>query len=134
MVRPQVAVIALAAVALGSSFWLLLDLAAVSSRSSETFGVAAFEDRYNQLRRTIKPHTVLGYASDNPTTNPTNLAEYFLTQYTLAPAIVKASTDEPLVVMNFHSTSPDRKVFQTKHLIPIQSFGSGVLLCRRDAQ
>lgn len=134
MVRHQFAVIALAALALGSGFWLLLDLIAVYSRNTETFGVAAFENRYSEFRKTITPHSVFGYISDNPANDPSNLAEYYLTQYTLAPAIIKASSDEQLVVMNFHSNSPDRALLRSKHLAPIQAFGNGVLLCRRVAQ
>jgi hypothetical protein len=134
LARHQFAVLALAAVALGSSFWLLLDLVGAYSRNSGTFGVAAFEDRFSEFRKTIAPHSVYGYLSDNPSNDPSNLAEYYLTQYTLAPAIIKPSPDEDLVVMNFHSASPDRAALQARHLVPVQTFGNGVLLCRRAAQ
>ena len=99
--------IALAALALASSFWLLLDLFSVYSQSTATFGVASFEDRFSDFRKTLAPHAVLGYLSDNPVTDPSNQAEFNLTQYTLAPAIVKPTIDEHLVVVNYHSATPD---------------------------
>ena len=123
--------IALAAIALTSSFWLLLDLVSAYSKSADTFGVSRFESRFDEFRRTLSPHAVFGYASDNPKTDPSFLAEYYLTQYTLAPAIIKASTDEPLVVLNFHTGTPDRAFLQARNLIPIQSFANGIVLCRK---
>ena len=128
MARHQFAVIALAAVTLASSFWLLLDL--ISAYSRTTFGVASFEDRFTEFRKTLTPGTVLGYLSDTPANDPSNPAEYNLTQYTLAPAIVKPSIDERLVVMNCHNGSPDPAALQARHLVPIHDFGNGVLLCR----
>ena len=134
MARHQFAVIALAAVALASSFWLLLDLISVYSRDT-TFGVAAFEDRFAEFRKTITPHTVLGYLSDNAVNDPSNQAEFNLTQYTLAPALVKPSIDEHLIVMNYHtSNAPDPVALRARHLVAIQDFGHGVLLCRNDAR
>ncbi len=133
MARHQFAVIALAAVALSSSFWLLLDLVGAYTRGAQTFGVAFFEARFDALRKTIKPHTVFGYYSDNGN-DATALAEFYLTQYTLAPAIVRPSLDEPLVVVNFHNPTPDPKLLQAKNLTAIQNFGNGVLLCHNDSR
>ena len=130
MARHQFAVIALAAVALASSFWLLLDLISVYSKNT-SFGVAGFENRFTEFRKTIKPHTELGYLSDNPPNEPSNQSEFNLTQYTLAPAIVLPSSDEPLVVMNYHSGNPpDPVMLRARHLVPIHDYGNGVLLCR----
>jgi hypothetical protein len=134
LARHQFAVIALAAVALASSFWLLLDQVSVYTRSTDTFGVASFEDRFAEFRKTLAPHTVLGYLSDNPLNDPSNQAEFNLTQYTLAPAIVKPSINEHLVVVNYHSTTMDQAALRTRHLVPIHDFGKGVLLCRNDAR
>jgi hypothetical protein len=134
LARHQFAVIALAAVALASSFWLLLDLISAYSRNTATFGVASFEDRFSEFRKTLPPHTVLGYLSDNPVNDPSNQAEFNLTQYTLAPAIVKPSIDEHLIVMNYHSSTPDPAALRARHLVPVQDFGHGVLLCRNDAR
>ena len=126
--------IALAAIALASSFWLLLDLFSVYSQSTATFGVASFEDRFSDFRKTLTPHTVLGYVSDNPVNDPSNQAEFNLTQYTLAPAIVKPTIDEHLVVMNYHSSTPDAAALTARHLTVLRDFGHGVLLCRNDTR
>jgi hypothetical protein len=134
LARHQFAVIALAALALASSFWLLLDLISVYTRNTATFGVASFEDRFSEFRKTLGPQTVLGYLSDNPVNDPSNQTEFNLTQYTLAPAIVKPSTDERLVVVNYHSGTQDSAALRARHLVPIHDFGKGVLLCRNDAR
>ena len=130
MVRHQLAVIALAAIAVCSTSWLLLDiLGAVAHQRA--FGVDAFESRFDQFRKTIQPHAEFGYVSDNPSKDPSARAEFYLTQYTLAPAIVKNTADERLVIVNFHSTKLYPKLLTDNKLIQIQDFGNGVLLCRR---
>jgi hypothetical protein len=134
LVRHQFAVIALAALALASSFWLLLDLISVYTRTTATFGVASFEDRFSEFRKTLEPHTVLGYLSDNPVNDPSSQSEFNLTQYTLAPAIVKPTIDEHLVVVNYHSGTPDLAALHARRLTPLRDFGKGVLLCRNDAR
>jgi hypothetical protein len=134
LARHQFAVIALAALALASSFWLLLDLISVYSQTTATFGVASFEDRFSDFRKTLAPHTVLGYLSDNPVTDPSSQAEFNLTQYTLAPAIVRPTIDEHLVVVNYHSATPDAAGLRARHLISLRDFGHGVLLCRNDTR
>ena len=126
--------IALAALALASSFWLLLDLVSVYTRNTATFGVASFEDRFSECQKTLAPQTVLGYLSDNPVNDPSNQSEFNLTQYTLAPAIVKPSIDEHLVVVNYHSGTPDLAALRARNLSPLRDFGKGVLLCRNDTR
>jgi hypothetical protein len=131
LARHQFAVFSLAAIVLVSSFWFLLDVLGTASHATKTFGVVAFENRFNDFRKTVQPHTVLGYVSDNPPNDPSARAEFYLTQYTLAPAIVKPTADEKLVIVNYHSTQPDANLLQTNHLVSVQNFGIGVLLCRR---
>jgi hypothetical protein len=134
LARHQFAVIALAAIALASSFWILLDLVSAYSHDTATFGVASFEDRFNDFRKTIMPHSLLGYLSDNPVNDPSNQAEFNLTQYTLAPAIVMPTIDERLVVMNYHANIPDPAALRSRHLIPVHNFGNGVLLLQNDTR
>ena len=122
--------IALTAIALCSTFWALLDVLGAVSHN-QIFGVAAFERRFDELRKTVRPHTVYGYLSDNARNDPSAGAEFSLTQYSLAPAIVKATPDEPLVIVNFHAPKPDQRLLQANKLVPVENFGNGVLLCRR---
>lgn len=130
MARHKFAVIALAAIALFSTFWSLLDVLGAVSHN-QIFGVASFENRFDELRKTIRPHSVYGYLSDNAPNDPSARPEYYLTQYTLVPALVKATTQEQLVIVNFHSDKPDDKLLRVNQLAPVQNFGNGVVLCRR---
>jgi hypothetical protein len=74
---------------------------------------------------------VYGYLSDNLPNDPSALPEFYLTQYTLAPAIVKPTTAERLVIVNFHDNKPDAKLLRANGLAQVQNFGNGVVLCRR---
>jgi hypothetical protein len=131
LARHQFAVVSLAAIAIVSTFWFLLDVLGTASHNKQAFGVAAFENRFNDFRKTVQPHSVFGYLSDNPPNDPSAQAEFYLTAYTLAPAILKPSINENLVILNSHSSQPDAKLLQANHLLPVQDFGNGVLLCRR---
>ncbi len=130
MARYKFAVLSLAAIALISSFWFLLDVLGAATRRTKSFGVAAFEDRFNNLRQTVQPGAVFGYVSDTRPNDPSALAEFHLTQYTLAPAIIKPTANESLVIVNYHGKQLDPKLLQANHLRPLQSFGDGIELCR----
>ncbi len=131
MARHQFAVFALAVIALVSSFWFLLDVLGAATRTTRTFGVAAFENRFGDFPKTIQPHSVYGYLSDNPPNDPSALAEFHLTQYTLAPAIIKPSTSEDLVIVNYHSKDLDMRLLRANRLVPFRQLGTGLQLCRR---
>jgi hypothetical protein len=130
LARHTFAVIALAAVALCSTVWYLLDVLGAVSHSP-VFGVAAFENRFDELRKTVQPHSTYGYVSDNLPNDPSARPEFYLTQYTLAPAIVKPNAEALLVVLNFHETNPDVKLLRANRLELVRIFGNGVALCRR---
>lgn len=132
LARHQFVVITLAAIALVSSFWFLLDVLGTANHSKQTFGVAAFENRFNDFPKTVQPHTVYGYLSDTPANDPSSLAEFHLTQYVLAPAILRPSTHENLVIVNYHSKDLDMKLLAANHLRPLRNIGNGVALCRGD--
>lgn len=130
MGRHKFAVLSLAAIALVSSFWFLLDVLGTAAHRAPAFRVAEFENRFSGFPKTA-PNTVFGYLSDTPPNDPTALFEFHLTQYTLAPAIIKPSANEPLVVVNYHSKQLDFRLLHANHLDPYQDFGNGVALCRR---
>ncbi|OPY07421.1 MAG: hypothetical protein A4E68_01811 [Syntrophaceae bacterium PtaB.Bin095] len=56
------------------------------------------------------------------------LAQYMLTQYTLAPVIVHNSPDRPLVVGNCITGSPDPVILAKHALVPLRDFGDGLVL------
>jgi hypothetical protein len=131
LARHQFAVFSLAAIALISSFWFLLDVLGAATRTKRTFGVAAFESRFGDFPKTIQPHAVYGYLSDNPPNDPSALAEFHLTQYTLAPAVIKPSADENMVIVNYHTKDLDVRLLRANHLAPFRQLGTGLHLCRR---
>jgi hypothetical protein len=130
LARHKFAVLSLAAIALVSSFWFLLDVLGTATHAKQSFGVAAFENRFAEIRKTIRPHTVYGYLSDNPPNDPSALAEFHLTQYVLAPAIIRPSTRENLVVVNYHSKQLNGRLLMDNHLVPYLDFGNGVAVVR----
>ena len=130
MARHQVAVIALLGIAVASIFWVLLDIAGQYSSPVQSYGVDNFENRFGVLPRAVTPQTVFGYYSDNRPDDPSDQAEFYLTQYTLAPAIVVSSILERDVVANTHTANPDVKALQAKRLMMVRNFGNGILLCR----
>jgi hypothetical protein len=130
LARHQFAVFSLAAIALVSSFWFLLDVLGAATHRTQAFGVTAFENRFNDFPKPIQPHTVYGYLSDNAPNDPSALAEFHLTQYTLAPAIVRPSVTEKLVIVNYHSKQLDMRLLRANHLRPLRNVGTGVMLCQ----
>ena len=78
----------------------------------------------------MPPRAVLGYVSDNPANDTQSQAEFYLTQYALAPAIVKATTEEHFVVANFHTSSPDAAMLRSKNLTLERDFGNDVFIYR----
>jgi hypothetical protein len=130
LARHQFAILSLAAIALASSLWFLLDVLASATHRAQNFGVSAFESRFSDFPKTIQPHSVFGYLSDNSPSDPSALAEFHLTQYALAPAIVKPSVHEDLVIVNYHSKQLDMKLLVANRLRPLRGIGNGITLCR----
>jgi len=130
LARHRFAVLFLALLAILSSFWFLLDVLRTTNHRAGTFGVESYENRFDALRKIVQPHAVYGYVSDNPPGSASALAEFHLTQYTLAPAIIKPTAQERFVIVNYHAKDLDPRLLQANHLRPIASYGNGVELCR----
>jgi hypothetical protein len=126
------AVAALISLSLASSLWFLLDVITAYTylRATYAFGVPNFESRFEALHKSMPKRSVLGYVSDNPANNTQSLAEFYLTQYALAPAIIKATTEEHFVVANFHTIPPNAAMLRAKNLALVQDFGNGVFIYR----
>ena len=60
------------------------------------------------------------------------LAQYVLTQYTLAPRIVRNNPDKPLVVGNFIDGPPAPGFLEKHRLVVLKDFGDGLVLYRRE--
>jgi hypothetical protein len=128
--RHKIVVLLLGVVALASSFWFLLDVLSTAVGRTRTLSAGDFEARFANFP---KPgaDAVFGYLSDNQPNDPRALFEYHLTQYVLAPAIIKPTANMDLVVMNYHSKDLDFRLLHANHLDPYQEYGNGIALCRR---
>ena len=104
--------------------------------------VSIHERRIDQIRKVLPPAAALGYATtvvneqifldERNFRNVEFVAQYYLTQYTLAPVFVYNSPDYPLVVGNFLDGPADPGWIREKRLTPLRDFGDGVILYRRE--
>lgn len=103
-------------------------------------GVAAWESRLQPLKHALPADVrVVGYISDldlleNPSQSEvfTEIDELPLTQYSLAPLLVRPGLDEEWLIGNF--TRPEMKTYLDAQLpagYEIQSFGFGIYLIHR---
>ncbi len=72
------------------------------------------------------------FAKERAFRNVEFLAQYVLTQYTLAPLIVRNSPAMPLVVGNFLDGPPAPGFLERHGLVPLKDFGDGLVLYRRE--
>mgnify|MGYP001225597857 CR=1 FL=1 len=103
--------------------------------------VTIHEERIRQLKGYLPASGEVGYvttvgndrifADEKAFRNVEYLAQYVLTQYTLAPLIVRNSPDFPLVVGNFLDGPPAAGFLEEKGLVPLKDFGDGLILYRR---
>ena len=104
--------------------------------------VTIHEARIAQLLPQLTASGVVGYvttvendrifAAERSFTNVEFLAQYVLTQYTLAPRIVRNSPELPLVVGNFIDGPPASGFLEKNGLVPLKDFGDGLVLYRRE--
>jgi hypothetical protein len=108
----------------------------------ETDPITIHEARIAQLRPLLPPSGAVGYittvendlifAAEKSFTNVEFLAQYVLTQYTLAPRIVRNSPDLPLVVGNFIDGPPAPGFLEKNGLVVFRDLGDGLILYRRE--
>jgi hypothetical protein len=104
--------------------------------------VTIHEARIAQLKGSLPASGAVGYvttvenekifAYERALQNVEYLAQYVLTQYTLAPLIVRNSPELPLVVGNFLDGPPAPGFLEKNGLAPLKDFGDGLILYRRD--
>lgn len=111
-------------------FWILLDVAGAYSHVSASYTVQVFESRFGDLPRAATPQSVYGYFSDNRPDDPSDQAEFYLSQYTMAPAILTTSINQRDVIVNLHSAQPNLQALAARGLTVVRNFGNGILLCR----
>jgi hypothetical protein len=84
-----------------------------------------YDKRFDDLRKMLPKHGVVGYFGDSQTDQP-GVAHYYLTQYALAPLVVDNSIDHHFVVGNF--ADPNSTVPMNHDLVLVRDFGNGVIL------
>ena len=110
----------------------------------QTDPVTIHEAWIEQLKPSLPPSGAVGYvttvendrifAMEKAIKNVEYLAQYALTQYTLAPVIVRNSPDMPLVVGNFIDGPPAPGFLERHRLVPLKDFGDGLVLYRREGK
>ncbi len=125
-----------------SVFSLLAQSVRIYNGLPEKDPVTIHETRIAQLLPLLPASGAVGYvttvendrifAAERTFTNVEFLAQYVLTQYTLAPRIVRNRPDLPLVVGNFIDGPPAPGFLEKNGLVPLKDFGDGLVLYRRE--
>lgn len=82
--RVRAGVVLIMALALLSSVRLLLDWVQFDFSFVGHDDVSRFESKFEKVKDKLPPNGIIGFRSDNPD----NIAQYYQTQYTLAPVVV----------------------------------------------
>ncbi len=96
-----------------------------SLRNSPATVVQGSDHRFAALKAALPQRGVVGYTGESGT-DAVVLADYYLTQYALAPLVVDRSPNHALVVGNFPSGRPAQSPSENLRLV--KDFGNGVLL------
>lgn len=125
-----------------SVFSLLAQSIRIYADLPEKDPVTIHEARIGQLKGSLPALGEVGYvttvendrifAAERAFRNVEYLAQYALTQYTLAPLIVRNSPELPLVVGNFLDGPPPPGFLEKNGLVPLKDFGEGLILYRRE--
>lgn len=93
--------------------------------------VTIYDKRFEELRKVLPKRGLVGYVHDQ-TDELKTIQAYYLTQYALAPIMVVHGVEPELVVGNFSYSSAETEKSVPDNLIPIQNFGNGVILFRKE--
>ena len=111
------------------------DIAATENAAGEP--VAEWERRFAPLKKAM-PFTrgTVGYVSDSPVTgidyyNPDDQIEYTLTQYVMAPIIVRKGADREWVIGNFSKQGYEDWIRANPEPFEVTSLNYGVYLIHR---
>lgn len=102
--------------------------------------VTVHEERIAQLRQFLPREGNVGYvttiendkifSAEKSFSNVEFLGQYVLTQYTLAPLVVRNNPDMPVVVGNFIDGEPPSGFLEEHNLTPTRDLGDGLILYR----
>lgn len=136
--RMRVGLALVTVVVLHASLNLLYRRVVIHYHVSTDHWLAFHEQRYDRIRGIVSSYPAVGYvsavdyetavAAERSFRDVEMLAQYYIVQYTLAPTLVYYSPHYPLVIGNFLRGSPDQRVLAENRLVPIASFGDGLIL------
>ena len=142
LMRLKVGLLLLLGLTLAASLNLLYQNGKAYPDFLKTDPVTIHERRINQIKGALSGTAAVGYvtAVDNEKIffyerslkNVEFLAQYILTQYSLAPVIVYNSPDYPLVVGNYIDGSPDADFLKKNRLTSVRDFGDGLILYQKE--
>lgn len=134
--RLKIAILLLVILALFSNFKMLKEAITAGLLPLRMSGSMFFEKRFDAVRKELPSRGTIGYITDTDSgDNLKRSAEYFMTQYVLAPVIVADSVAEYSVIIgNFHVNSPDSDFINANRLRVIKNFGQGILLLERNKE
>jgi hypothetical protein len=128
--------------ALLSAFNALRQNALSYKEAPETDPVTIHENRIAQLKGFLPAPGSVGYitavenerifAAEKTFSNVEFLAQYVLTQYTLAPLVVRNSPDYPMVIGNFIDGWPAPGFLEKNGLVVHRDLGDGLVLYRKE--
>ena len=124
--RISIAIAVFAACCLLSTVQMVVKTPGPSSLKNSADTVTQGSDRrFAALKAALPERGVVGYVGESGA-DAVVLADYYLTQYALAPLVVDRSPNHPVVVGNFPSGPPAQPPQENLRLV--KDFGNGVLL------
>ncbi len=96
---------------------------------SSVDAITLYLQRFEELRKALPSHGVVGYVSDEVGDEGT--WSYHQSQYALSPIIVDRTPERETVVGNFRDPNAAQEILLENNLTVVRDFGSGVLLLTR---
>jgi len=100
----------------------------------ERDAITANERRFEELKKSLPPHGVVGYLSDLDPSTAYGIQQLYLTEYSLAPLQVASSSDQAIVVGNFSDVSVAPAMAARNGLRIARDFGNGAMLLVRGGE
>lgn len=142
--RIRTGLILLVAVTLYANLNLLLTRVQLYRELPGTDPISFHEGRIEPLRKALPPLAAVGYVTtvendllflnERSFRDVEFLAQYYLTQYTLAPVLVYNSPDQAWVVGNFLSGPADPERIRKLGLTLRRDFGDGLILYQKEGK
>ena len=142
--RTRAGLILLLAVTVYANLNLLFNRVQLYPELKQTDPITIHEGRIEQIKKILPPTPVLGYVTtieneklflnERSFRDVELLAQYYLTQYTLAPILVYNSPNFPLVIGNFIDGPASPEWIREKGLAPLHDFGDGLILYRKEGR